>query len=57
MIDEKSEPDYMKYVIAERAKIKAENAGNQKPLIINSADAIDNNSDTTRMIGNVEGLS
>jgi len=27
MIDEKSEPDYLKYVIEERKKIKAENAG------------------------------
>ena len=57
MIDEKSEPDYMKYVIAERAKIKAENEGQNKHLIINTADAIDNNSDTSRMIGNVDGLS
>ena len=57
MIDAKSEPDYMKYVIAERAKLKADNAGLERPLNINSADAIDNNSDTTRMIGNVEGLS
>jgi hypothetical protein len=57
MIDEKSEPDFMKYVIAEREKIKAENAGYNKPLIINTADAMDYNSDSTRMIGNIEGLS
>ena len=57
MIDEKSEPDYTKLLIAERAKLKADNAGLERPLNINSADAIDNNSDTTRMIGNVEGLS
>ena len=57
MIDEKSEPDYLKYVIEERKKIKAENAGYNKPLIINTADAMDNNSDTSRMIGKIEGLS
>lgn len=57
MIDEKSEPDYMKYVIEERKKMKGEDDGKEKQLIINTADAIDDNSDTTRMIGKVEGLS
>lgn len=57
MIDEKSEPDYLKYVIEERKKIKEENAGYNKPLIINTADAMDNNSDSSRMIGKIEGLS
>ncbi len=57
MIDAKSEPDYMKYVIAERAKLKVDNAGLERLFDINSVDAIDNNTNTTKMIGNVEDLS